>query len=84
MKPRSCVYKEKKWFTCVDVELDQIMTNERVSLSNICAYFLTEFLERGPTSFSLYLQSILLLDGDVEETSEQRKVVLKRNLKELK
>lgn len=66
----------------VDVELDQIMTYFRVSLSNICAYFLTEFLERGPTSFSTLMQSILLLDGDVEETSEQRKVVLKRNLKE--
>jgi hypothetical protein len=66
----------------VDVELDQIMTYFRVSLSNICAYFLKEFLQMGPTSFSTLMQSILLLKGDIEETNEQRKVVLRRNLKE--
>lgn len=66
----------------IDVELDQIMTYFRVSLSNICAYFLTEFLEIGATSFSTLMQSILLLDGEIEETGQQRKVILKRNLKE--
>lgn len=66
----------------IDVELDQIMTYFRVSLSNICAYFLKEFLQMGPTSFSTLMQSILLLTGDIEETKEQRKVVLRRNPKD--
>jgi len=35
----------------------------------------------GTMSFSILMQSILLLDGDIEETDEQRKVVLRRNPK---
>jgi len=66
----------------VDVELDQIVTYFRVSLSNLSAYFLKEFLKLGPTSFSTLLQSVLLLPGDVEETREVRKVVLLRNRKD--
>ena len=66
----------------VDVELDQILTYFRVSLSNICAYFLTEFLQMGPLSFSTLMQSVLLLNGEIEETLEQRKVVLRRNPKD--
>jgi len=72
----------KEFVYKVDVELDQILTYFRVSLSNLCAYFLKEFLRMGPTSFSTLMQSVLLLDGEVEETQEQCKVVLKRNLKE--
>ena len=66
----------------VDVELDQIMTYFFVPLSNICAYFLKEFLQLGPLSFSTLMQSVLLLNGEIEETHEQRKVILIRNLKE--
>jgi len=66
----------------LDVELDQILTYFRVSLSNICAYFLKEFLQMGSMSFSTLMQSILLLDGEVFDTNKQRKVVLKRNSKE--
>ncbi len=66
----------------VDVELDQIVTYFRVSLSNICAYFLKELLGMGPTSFLTLMQSVLLLPGYVEETSERRKVVLERNPKD--
>ena len=66
----------------VDVELDQILTYFRVSLSNICAYFLKEFLQMGPMCFSSLKQSVLLLDGDIEETRECRKVRLIRNPKD--
>ena len=66
----------------LDVELDQILTYFRVSLSNICAYFLKEFLQMGSMSFSTLMQSILLLDGEVFDTNKQRKVVLKRNSKD--
>ncbi len=65
----------------LDVELDQILTYFRVSLSNICAYFLKEFLQ-GSMSFSTLMQSILLMDGEVFDTAKQRKVVLKRNSKD--
>lgn len=66
----------------VDVELDQILTYFRVSLSNLCAYFLKELLQMGPLSFSTLMQSVLLLEGDVEETRELRKVALMRNPKD--
>ena len=66
----------------VDVELDQIITYFRVSLANISAYFLREFLYMGQLSFKSLMQSVLLLDGEVEETSKYRKVVLKKNLKD--
>ena len=36
----------------------------------------------GPLSFSTLMQSVLLLDGEVEETREQRMVILKRNRKD--
>jgi len=66
----------------VDVELDQIITYFRVSLANLGAYFLKELLKLGPTSFSTLMQAILLLDGEIEETDEMRKVTLKRNVKD--
>lgn len=66
----------------IDVELDQILTYFRVSLSNIGAYFLKEFLQMGSMSFSTLMQSVLFLDGEIEETKKQRKVVLIRNPKE--
>lgn len=66
----------------VDVELDQILTYFRVSLANIAAYFLKHFLDMGPTCFSTLMQEILLLDGEIEETHEMRKVTLNRNLKD--
>lgn len=66
----------------VDVELDQIITYFRVSLANLGAYFLKEFLDIGPTCFTTLMQSILLLDGEIEETDATRKVTLKRNLKD--
>ena len=66
----------------VDVELDQILTYFRVSLANISAYFLKEFLQMGPLGLTTLMQSVLLLDGIVEETRKQRKVVLKRNPKD--
>ena len=36
----------------------------------------------GPTCFSTLMQSILLLDGEIEETAAMRKVTLKRNSKD--
>ena len=66
----------------IDVELDQTLTYFRVSLANVAAYFLKDFLQMGPLSFTTLMQSVLLLDGEVEETNKQRKIVFKRNLKE--
>ena len=65
-----------------DVELDQILTYFRVSLANVSAYFLKEFLQMGPLSFATLMQSILLLDGEIEETTKLRKIVLTRNPKD--
>ena len=67
----------------VDVELDQIVTYFRVSLANLGTYFLKEFLDLGPTCFATLMQSILLLDGEVEETKKMRKVIINRNKKDL-
>lgn len=67
----------------VDVELDQIVTYFRVSLANLGAYFLKEFLGMGPTCFATLMQSILLLDGEFEETKKMRKVIINRNRKDL-
>ncbi len=36
----------------------------------------------GPLSLSTLMQSILLLDGDIEETDKQRRITLTRNPKE--
>ncbi|MDM8525577.1 hypothetical protein QUF80_19580, partial [Desulfococcaceae bacterium HSG8] len=36
----------------------------------------------GTLSFTTLMQSVLLSDGEIEETTRHRKVVLKRNLKE--
>ncbi len=36
----------------------------------------------GPRSYMTFMQSVLLLEGDVEETRERRRVVLKRNEKD--
>lgn len=66
----------------VDVELDQILTYFRVSLANLCGYFLKEFLQMGPLSFCTLMQSVLLLDGEAEETHTLRKVTLRRNSKD--
>jgi transposase len=66
----------------VDVELDQILTYFRVSLANLCAYFLKEFLQMGPLSISTLMQSVLFLDGNIEETPNSRKVTLIRNPKD--
>jgi len=72
----------KEFVYKIDVELDQILTYFRVSLINLCSYFLKEFLKMGPRSFMTLMQSVLLLEGDVEETRETRRVVLKRNEKD--
>ncbi|MGA1871924.1 MAG: hypothetical protein ACMUJM_25690, partial [bacterium] len=68
----------------VDVELDQILTYFRVSLSNLCAYFLKEFFRMGPLCFSTLMQSVLFLDGYIEETKQLRKVTLIKNVKDPK
>ncbi|MDP6677108.1 MAG: helix-turn-helix domain-containing protein [Pirellulales bacterium] len=72
----------KEFVYRIDVELDQILTYFRVSLANLCSYFLKEFLKMGPSSFMTLMQSVLLLEGDVAETDEIRTVVLKRNEKD--
>jgi transposase len=65
-----------------DVELDKILTYFRVSLANVCAYFLKEILKIGPLSVDTLMQSVLLLDGIIEETNDVRKVMIKRNQKD--
>jgi transposase len=72
----------KEFVYKMDVELDQILTYFRVSLTNICAYFLKEIFQGGSLSFSTLMQSILLLDGEVEENENFRKVVITRNPKD--
>ena len=81
---------EKNWLSLqgkdvvykADVELDQIVTYFRISLANVSAYFLKEFLQMGSLCFTTLMQSVLLLNGEIEESAMHRKVMLKRNPKE--
>jgi len=74
--------QRKEYLYRIDTELDQILTYFRVSLSNLAAYLLKELLHLGPASLSTLMHSILLLEGYVQETRQQRKLMLVRNPKD--
>jgi hypothetical protein len=60
---------EKQWLRLqgkdfiyqIDVELDQIMTFFRISLVNICCWFLREYMKKSSMSLAKLLNTILLL-----------------------
>jgi transposase len=66
----------------IDVELDQIMTFFRISLVNLCCWFLLECMGKTLMSLSKLLHTILMLPAEVELTNEVRRVKLRRNLKD--
>ena len=80
---------EKQWLRLqgkdfiyqIDVELDQIMTFFRISLVNICCWFLREYMKKSSMSLAKLLHTILLLPAEIELTKDLRRVRLKRNSK---
>jgi transposase len=65
----------------IDVELDQIMGFFRISLVNICCWFLRECMGKSSMSLSKLLHRILLMPAEIELTKDVRRVTLQRNPK---
>jgi hypothetical protein len=65
----------------IDVELDQIMGFFRISLVNICCWFLRECMGNSSMSLSKLLHRILLMPAEIELTKDVRRVKLQRNPK---
>jgi transposase len=65
----------------VDVELDQIMTYFRVSLVNLYSY-LAKLMGYSHLSLVMFLHTVLLLTGRIEETAEAKHVILRKNEKD--
>jgi transposase len=66
----------------VDVELDQIMTFHRVSLANLYAYFIKNFLAIESMSAISLLHRILHLPAKIHESADTRHVQLTYNKKD--
>jgi len=66
----------------VDVELDQIMTFHRVSLANLYAYFIKNFLAIESMSAISLLHRILHLPAKIQESADTRNVRLAYNKKD--
>jgi hypothetical protein len=81
---------EKQWLRLqgkdfvyqIDVELDQIMGFFRISLVNICCWFLRQCMGKSSMSLAKLLHMILLMPAEVELTQDVRRVKLRRNLKD--
>jgi hypothetical protein len=65
----------------VDVELDQIMTFFRVSLVNLYSH-MTHLMGWSHLSLVKFLYTVLLLTGNVQETSDIRHIILERDEKD--
>jgi hypothetical protein len=80
---------EKQWLRLqskdflyqIDVELDQIMAFFRISLVNICCWFLRECMGNSSMSLSKFLHTVLLLPAEIELSKDVRRVKLQRNPK---
>jgi transposase len=80
---------EKQWLRLqskdfvyqIDVELDQIMAFFRISLVNICCWFLRECMGNSSMSLSKLLHTVLLLPAEIELSKDVRRVKLQRNPK---
>ncbi len=66
----------------VDVELDQIVTFHRVSLANLYAYFIKNFLGGQPMSMTDLLHKIIHLPATIKETDAVREIILDYNKKD--
>lgn len=64
-----------------DVELDQIMTFFRVSLVNLYSY-MAHLMGWSHLSLVKFLYTVLLLTGNVQETSDSRHIILERDKKD--
>jgi transposase len=65
----------------VDVELDQLMTFFRVSLVNLYTY-LARMMGWSHLSLVRLVHTVLLLGGEIEETSTSKRIILERNKKD--
>jgi transposase len=67
----------------IDVELDQIVTFYRMSLANLYAYFIKEFLGGEPISMMMLLNRVIHLQGKITENSKIRYIELQYNKKDI-
>ena len=74
--------KNKRYY--VDVELDQIMTCFKISFANICSFLVQECFANENMNLQNLFESIFDLHGKVKEEGNQRKILINRNLKEIK
>jgi transposase len=74
--------QDKDFVYKIDVELDQIMAFFRISLVNICCWFLLECMDKSSMTLANLLHTILMLPAEVELTKDVRRVKLQRNLKD--
>jgi hypothetical protein len=72
----------KEFVYQIDVELDQIMGFFRISLVNLCCWFLRECMGKSSMSLSKLLHRILLIPAEIELTKDVRRVKLRRNPKD--
>jgi transposase len=73
---------DKKKIYSVDVELDQIMTCYKISLANICCYFLEKCLNGEKMTLQQIFEKIFELRAKVKIDGDQRNIMIKRNLKQ--
>jgi transposase len=66
----------------VDVELDQLLTGFRLTLTNLVAFLAKVILEDTPIEMNTLIQSILFLPGRIEHLPGCRKVYVNRNKKD--
>ncbi|MEK7699124.1 MAG: hypothetical protein AAB332_01850 [Planctomycetota bacterium] len=74
--------QSKKEVYQLDVELDQIVTYYRTSLSHLCAYFIQHFLGGEPISLLMFLHRVCHIQAEIKESKDERMVVLQENKKD--
>lgn len=76
--------KEKEWLRLqgkqtvyhADVELDQITTYFRIAFSNLCAYFLSEYLDVSALRLGHLVDHVLHIPATIEHTKGTKRVIL--------
>jgi transposase len=66
----------------VDVELDQLMTNFRLTFANLLVFLAKEILDNTHIEMNTLIQSILFLFGKIEHLPDRRKVYISKNDKD--
>ena len=73
---------DKKKIYRVDVELDQIMTCFKISLANICSYFLEEFFNGEKMTLENLFECVFDLHCEYKIEDKQKNIRIERNNKQ--